>query len=97
MTIREHIEKKNFAERMLALAAITGDNSYLGKLEGDVPPEQRERDLRFLATHISIAGPRAFEMAIAAGKAIKASTEYPIKPKRGPAQWFKDKVKGMFA
>ncbi len=97
MTIREHIEKKTFADRMFAMAAITGNNSYLGKLEGDIEPLQNEADMRLLATHISIAGPRSFEMAIAAGKAIKSSLEYPIKPRTGLLQKFKNYIKRLLA
>lgn len=97
MTVREFIEQYSFDEKMLAATAISGDNNFLTFTEGQLSEDQYETLMRLLAVHVANNGRQSIRMAILAGKAIKSSIEYPIKPKTGPVQWFKNKVKEMLA
>lgn len=93
MTVREYIESLSFEDRMFASSAISGENKFLAMLEGDLDSEQNERLIRLLSGHVVNNGPQSIKMAILAGKAIKSSLEYPIKPKNHVTQMIKNYIK----
>lgn len=89
------LDKIPFPDKLLAAAAVSGDNSFLYMGEDSLDQEQRARLDLLLVQHMLIAGPHSIKMATLAGRAIKASIENPIKPKTGLIQRLKDKTKEL--
>jgi len=95
MTVREFIDQYTVGEKLIAVAAITNTPSLLDRDPSSVTAGEQEEMMKILCAHILTNGKHGVKMAILAGKAIKASLDYPIKKKTGIGQWLKDKVKAV--
>ena len=89
------IEKLAIEDKRIAVATITGDYTIFDKTD-----ETEQEEITYdavLYNHAVLNGIHGVMMTVRVGKAIKASIKYPIKPKTGLVQRFKNKVKELLS
>lgn len=90
------LAKLSIYDKMVAVGTISGDYSLFDENR----PMSKEECIMMdtlLIKHIATNGPHGVQMAVKVGRATIQSLKYPIKPAKGPIQYFKNKVKEWLA
>ena len=95
--IDEPVQKLSLADKITAVATIRADYALFEKKEEEFTQDDIEDLNNILRSHVVTNGPHGLLMAARVGRAIRESIHYPIKPRTGLIQRFKNKVKELLS